>query len=366
MKVSKVKVFMCPQTTCTLMAESKIKYRFVLPKNVYCGGQTIKGQLHIESPSPVLLSNLQVRLRGRAKVQLVREENGTTRTLYQTQTYLDKRLGVQDMQRLPESDNLPQGTGLFAFEFLLPPGLPPSFTSPLGGWPICGDTIFQMGLVEEDYIISQCGFLCYCLDLLRRDRGREVIRFRQLIHIITRPSLGVDASASQPVERELHHARHWFCCVASKDILFKAWLDQPEVIMGDKIPFHAEITNNSDIFVKSSYITLIATWVFHAMDETEVKSEKIKSFKKVKRCAIPPGESMTWGDNDEPLVLPADLTPTGPPNCSIMEVSYELSFTVVPRGMFSSMKVRLPITATFGLTQSDRERLAAETSHGNA
>lgn len=159
------------------------------------------------------------------------------------------------------------------------------------------------------------------------------------------------------------------------------------------------------------------------MDETEVKSEKIKSFKKVKRCAIPPGESMTWGDNDEPLVLPADLTPTGPPNCSIMEVSYELSvspdqhlpsipvsvclavwlfmsfastislmtysliylhlicsctyrhgeeivhllqFTVVPRGMFSSMKVRLPITATFGLTQSDRERLAAETSHGNA
>lgn len=107
------------------------------------------------------------------------------------------------IERLPESDNLPQGTGLFAFEFLLPPGLPPSFTSPLGGWPICGDTIFQMGLVEEDYIISQCGFLCYCLDLLRRDRGREVIRFRQLIHIITRPSLGVDASASVSIDNHL-------------------------------------------------------------------------------------------------------------------------------------------------------------------
>ncbi|PVD37130.1 hypothetical protein C0Q70_04125 [Pomacea canaliculata] len=253
-----------------MMAERRVKYRFVLPKNVYCGGQTIKGQLHIESPSPVLLSNLQVRLRGQAKVQLEREGNGIRRRMYQTETYLDKRLG-------------------------------------------------------------------------------------------------------EPVERELHHARHWFCCVPSKDILFKAWLDKPEVIMGDTIPFHAKITNNSDIFVKSSYITLIATWVFHAMDETEVKSGKIKSFKKVNRGAIPPGESMTWGDNDEPLVLPENLTPTGPPNCSIMEVSYEfctyrhgeeivhlLQFTVVPRGMFRSMKVRLPLTAKFGLTQSDLERLAAK------
>lgn len=70
-------------------------------------------------------------------------------------------------------------------------------------------------------------------------------------------------------------------------------------------------------------------WIWYSIGQTHTSSRTVWSFKQVSRGAIPPGGSMTWGENDEPLVLPSDLIPTGPPGCSIMMVSYELCVSSV-------------------------------------
>lgn len=65
-------------------------------------------------------------------------------------------------------------------------------------------------------------------------------------------------------------------------------------------------------------------WVFRTSQKIERAFENVGSFHKVKRGTIPPGGTMTWGDNDPSVALPSGLIPTGPPGCSSISVSYQL------------------------------------------
>ncbi|PVD37126.1 hypothetical protein C0Q70_04121 [Pomacea canaliculata] len=216
---------------------------------------------------------------------------------------------------------LPSNTNVYEFEFLLPHDLPPSFTSPRG----------RKGRLE------------YCLEVMKVEPYYEHIYHAIAITVKPFQPLAGNLVAMLPALQEQQQARHYFCCGADRRIEVRALLTQVGVHAGEVIPFRAFITNHSEYSIKSSHIILRRRWMWYSIGMTTNGSERVRSFKKVSRGAIPPGGSMRWDPSDYPLVLPSDLLPSGPSGCAIMRASYELVFTVVPEGMVRNMKLRLPI-----------------------
>ncbi|XP_025083681.1 uncharacterized protein LOC112557830 isoform X2 [Pomacea canaliculata] len=286
----------------------------------YFPGEIIEGYLFIQSASPVPLSGLYLLLTGKATVLLRKFEGKKVTNLFQHESYITKREDVKDLKSCTDPPRVLPNTSVLEFQFFLPPGLPPSFTSPLG----------NKGHVE------------YRLELNKSMGTSEKTLYKCVILVAPFLSLAGNVAATLPVSQEQHHARH-FCCGADRNITVQASITQAGILAGERIPFRAVITNHSDSYIKSSHVTLRHRWIWYSIGQTHTSSRTVWSFKQVSRGAIPPGGSMTWGENDEPLVLPSDLIPTGPPGCSIMMVSYELCLTVIPKGMVKDMKLLLPI-----------------------
>ncbi|XP_025080706.1 arrestin domain-containing protein 5-like [Pomacea canaliculata] len=283
----------------------------------YFPGEIIRGRVYIRWDPSFPVPVFQMQLRGEAKVVLNRYKT----ILCQREQILKTRQAVRNMRRPTQLPVLPSNTNVYEFEFLLPHDLPPSFTSPRG----------RKGRLE------------YCLEVMKVEPYYEHIYHAIAITVKPFQPLAGNLVAMLPALQEQQQARHYFCCGADRRIEVRALLTQVGVHAGEVIPFRAFITNHSEYSIKSSHIILRRRWMWYSIGMTTNGSERVRSFKKVSRGAIPPGGSMRWDPSDYPLVLPSDLLPSGPSGCAIMRASYELVFTVVPEGMVRNMKLRLPI-----------------------
>ncbi|PVD37127.1 hypothetical protein C0Q70_04122 [Pomacea canaliculata] len=283
----------------------------------YFPGEIIRGRVYIRWDPSFPVPVFQMQLKGQAKVVL----GGYKRKLCHREEILKTRQAVKNMRRPTQLPVLPSNTNVYEFEFLLPHDSPPSFTSPRGNK----------------------GRLKYRLELIKAEPHYDHIY--QAIDITVKPfqPLAGNLVAMLPALQEQQQARHYFCCGADRRIEVRALLTHVGVHCGEVIPFRAFITNHSKYSTISSHVVLKRRWMWYSIGVTTNGSERVSTFNKVYRGAIPPGGSMRWDPSDYPLLLPSDLFPSGPSGCAIMRVSYELVFTVVPGGMVRNMKLRLPI-----------------------
>lgn len=93
--------------------------------------------------------------------------------------------------------------------------------------------------------------------------------------------------------------------------------------------FHSNYRISTNLCLES-FMYLSKRWVYHTSYETmETQGKEGLFVKVVRRAVVPPGGSLTWGDHGPAIVLPACLIPSGPPGCSVMDLSYELSVSSV-------------------------------------
>lgn len=302
----------------------------------YWPGEVISGQVLIETRfTPHSLSNMILKLLGEAQVLLYRQSGNARHTLQQREQYVNTDMTFAQLTVVPHPETMTRGVHVFEFQVHLPSGVPPS----MGG--LCGRIYYQLQVLNP--APSARANLVYVLPI-------TVLPY---LDVSREPVL------QMPVVGESEAVTSGCCSPTNHDVKVKAWLDRGGCFRGEKIPLHVDIYNNSDLTIKYSQLKLIEYHNYHSHDQTSRVIQKVREYAGIKNGRVAPRTQMAWDSEDSRLVLPAYIPITGPPGCSIINISYELEVLVAFKGLCTS-KVVLTLPLVIGSPMPDIIRREVE------
>ncbi|XP_046623606.1 arrestin domain-containing protein 17-like isoform X1 [Neodiprion virginianus] len=272
------------------------------PYGIYYAGCPISGNVYIDVDSPKKVRGIEVRYKGEAKVRWKPEGGNQIRKA--NETYMDiKCIICGDGEREFE---IPEGSHVFPFTWMLPTNIPGSFES------LYGRVRYTVKAVIDrpwkfDHVLKVPFTVVPILDL-----NREPL-------------------SSEPINEE-NHKTFWG---HSEPLYMSVSLPVRGYVPGQNIPIKAKLNNMSGVDVEKLRVVLKKLVTFHALGDSRTRKEVITDFE----ANVDEGQDLVLIN----LKLPS-LPPSGLQHCKIIEVDYKLKVEARVEGWYNkNLKVRMDI-----------------------
>lgn len=275
----------------------------------YWPGEVISGRLYVDTRCTThSIENLTLGLYGKGTVLIERSDPNNYKRilrLFQNEHYLRTIKTLSQLTPLPVSDTSSPNVRAYEFHFLLPFSTPPTLT-------VSSNHKIRYSLEVQD---PKACSLCQRVRVLPitvlayRDVAREPM---------LQPPVVVERDLVVTGGRSTEH----------RDVHIKAWLEAGGCARGHKIPLHVEINNDSDVRINYSRLILLRTFTYTSHGITEEVKSPVREFRVLKNGVVAPRTMAAWDPDDSRLLLPHSVLISGPPDCSIMKIDYELQIEV--------------------------------------
>ncbi|KAL8583652.1 hypothetical protein ACOMHN_037376 [Nucella lapillus] len=294
-------------------------------EGTYYAGQTVEGHCTVELVRDMCMKDLHVEFTGGATVSWEEEEktkHGSDSSLREvtksaTENYVDLSVALLSDES-QGSVTLPAGRHSFPFSFSLPHTVPSSFKGKYG---------------KVTYIVKAVISRPWKTD---HDTLKEV-------KVISLVDLDLDPKAMTPHEVQEEEMVCCLCC-QSGPIVAKFRLERTGYILGEEVQFLATVNNGSGRTIDWCGLSLEMVNILCDVKytaESDFKTSHKELFQvNSENFHIDPGRSSTWDgkQQQEQMLIPRDLPPSGLPGCSIMDVIYQATASLTP-----SPAVRVPV-----------------------
>ncbi|XP_042206224.1 arrestin domain-containing protein 3-like isoform X2 [Homarus americanus] len=296
---------------------STIAIVFDNPSAVFFSGQAITGNVQVTCDKPKSCRGIEVKFRGFGKVHWTeRRTSGSgddrkTETRHYTshESYYEMNYWV--LGNGQSTSELPPGTHVFNFSFLLPKGIPSSFESHIGK------------------VRHQCK--------AKMDIPWKVDKTcLRPYSVNTLYDLNIDPQAVLPIECTKHdYTCCWFCRSGPMSLVLR--LDRSGFVPGEKMIINAECSNMTNVKINSTKAVIHQTITYHAEGSRKKEHRKVAE---LKRPEIKPGDDDIWSGVE--MLIPA-LPPSHLEFCRIIDIDYEFKFEMDPSGCHTDMEYEAPI-----------------------
>ncbi|XP_037779640.1 arrestin domain-containing protein 3-like isoform X1 [Penaeus monodon] len=294
-----------------------ISIEFDNSKAVFFSGQSVTGRVRVTCDKPKYCRAIEVEFQGYGKVHWTErsktQRNGKQRTKtvhfksnesYYLMSYIVWGNGTTESE-------LPPGTHLFNFSFLLPHGIPSSFESHIGK------------------VRHQCKAK---MDIPWKTDKVSVKAFS----VNTLYDLNMDPEAKVPIECSKHdYACCLFCRSGPMSLVLR--IDRSGFVPGENIIVNAECSNMTNVKINYTKAVVHQTITYHAEGRKKKDHRKVAE---LKRLEIPPGEDDNW--NNVEMLIPA-LPPSHLQFCNLIDIDYELKFEMSPSGCHMDLEHTAPV-----------------------
>ncbi|XP_052676841.1 arrestin domain-containing protein 17-like [Crassostrea angulata] len=291
-----------------------LHFEFENEQGVYIPGQAVRGRLHVTLSQATNVREIRLEFDGRAYCHWSTGSSNRRTDFIGREDYCEATIPLFGRGLgMGEGNNLPEGQYVYPFSFVLPPGLPSSFEDP---WRI--------------------GFIRYTLKGIIEKRG-----FNYSGHVLLRVMSPVDLSFLPNITTPISNRQEKFlCCFCCKSGPITAMLQSDRIgfVLGESIPFQAEIQNMSKRAC-TVQMNLIMNISYHVKRVTKILPTLAAQV--LYPGNITPGETEIWSGGQ--LLIPSDLPPSHFPGCQIMNIHYSLQLVVLPAGPATQLKVPIDI-----------------------
>lgn len=300
---------------------------------LYFPGDFISGRVLVELERDTLIDGVFFHVLGEGTVRV--KQRKKRRRQVDKENYIDFKMRLLGEPGQPAT-LLSAGIHSFPFKLGLPLGLPSTF---LGGH----------------------GWVQYVCRAALRQQSGLVHKNHQVFIVLSPIDLNVEPNVLTPVISELDHrlgssggCRGIGCCGCTGGgrggpVFCQVRLDRSGFIPGETISIHAIIDNRSRTAIRRTRAELVET-IQYSSACGEVALER-RVLSRVTRGKVNAGHYYEWVD--EKLPVPA-LPPTNLRGCHLIQVQYEVEFTLKPPGFGGSARLQLPvIIATYPYRYED-------------
>lgn len=294
-----------------------ISIEFDNSKAVFFSGQSVTGRVKVTCDKPKYCRAIEVEFQGYGKVHWTErskaQRNGKQRTKtvhfksserYYLMSYIVWGNGTTESE-------LPPGTHLFNFSFLLPHGIPSSFESHIGK------------------VRHQCKAK---MDIPWKTDKVSVKAFS----VNTLYDLNTDPQAKVPIECSKHdYACCLFCRSGPMSLVLR--IDRSGFVPGENIIINAECSNMTNVKIDYTKAVVHQTITYHAEGRKKKDHRKVAE---LKRLEIPPGEDDNWSNVE--MLIPA-LPTSHLQFCNLIDIDYELKFEMSPSGCHMDLEHTAPV-----------------------
>lgn len=283
---------------------------------VFFPGQTITGQLTVQTTKEKTFKEISVKFKGFSKVHWTerRTERRNGKNVSKTVHYRSSEEYYSSSYRVwgnGSESQLPPGTHNFNFTFVLPLNIPSSFESETG----------QVRHLCKAKIDVPWGF----------DKTST-----QPYSVNSLYDLNTDPVAKHPIQCNEHK---YLCCLWCKSgpLSMVLRVSRSGYVPGEKILINAECSNKTNSVVNYTEANIHQIIKFHAQGKTKTIDRKVAQIKKE---AIPEGDDYIWSEVG--LVVPP-LPPSKLQFCNNIEIDYKFKFKVCPSGCHGNLDHEVPL-----------------------
>ncbi|XP_066959876.1 arrestin domain-containing protein 1-like [Macrobrachium rosenbergii] len=287
------------------------------PAAVYFSGQTIAGHVQVVCDKPKSCRGIEVEFKGYGKVHWTERhttgtgDNRRTETRHYTSNEVYYKNKYYVWGNGSSTSELPPGTHVFNFSFLLPQGIPSSFESHIGRV-----RHHCKAKMDIPWKVDKTCLRPYSVNTLY--------------------DLNTDPQAMMKIECNKHD---YMCCLwcRSGPLSLVLRVDRSGFVPGENMSINAEISNMTRVKINFSKAQIHQKITYFAQGKQKAEHRKVAERK---HSEIAAGGDDIW--SGDALLIPP-LPPSHLQFCNIINIDYEFEFEVEPSGCHGDLEHKVPI-----------------------